>query len=88
MQAESIQSIDIIKGNIYGIPLAQWAIFTLTEIKFVVTVHYSFIFSVCSSAYYFPVYILSGHFFADMLNFCMVLYNILTILQHKQNWRR
>jgi hypothetical protein len=26
MQAESIQSIDIIKGNIYGIMLAQWVV--------------------------------------------------------------
>jgi len=55
VQAESIQSIDIIEGNMYCILLAQWMVFTLTEIKFVVTVHYSFIFSVCSSAYFFPV---------------------------------
>ena len=44
VQAESIQSIDIIKGNIYGILLAQWVVLTLTEMQFVVTVHCSFVF--------------------------------------------
>jgi hypothetical protein len=51
MQAESSQSFDIIKGNMYGVLLTHSVVFTLTEMEFMVTLHYSIIFQVCCSAY-------------------------------------